>query len=173
MREDPVDDLVRQIQPLRDPGRLLVVPEAVMAMIAEGAVERSLSRMSERRMPHVVAEADRLGQVLVQPESARNDPRDPGRLERVRHARAVVVARRVDEDLRLPLQPPERLRMQDPIAVALKGRPDRAGLLVELPAARLVRAHRKRRQCGLLALALARREGVADFPGKLRHRGPG
>ena len=55
-------------------------------------------------------------------ERARDDARDAGRLERVRHPRAVVVARRVDEDLRLALQAPERLRVEDPVAVALKRR---------------------------------------------------
>ena len=59
--------------------------------------------MTERRVAHVVAEADRLDEVLVQPKRAGDDARDRGRLERVRHPRAVVVALRVDEDLVFPL----------------------------------------------------------------------
>jgi len=33
-----------------------------------------------------------------------------------------MVAGRVDEDLRLPFEPPERLRVEDAVTVALEGR---------------------------------------------------
>ena len=100
----------------------------------EQRVERRLAGVAERRVAHVVAEPDRLGQVLVQPQRARDDAGDAGRLERVRHARAVVVAGGVDEDLRLALQPAERLRVEDAVAVALERRPDEALGLVALHA---------------------------------------
>ena len=92
-------------------------------------VERVLARVAERRVPHVVPEADRLDEILVQPQRPGDDARDRRRLERVGHARAVVVAGRVDEDLRLPLQAAERLRVDDPVAVALERRPDVALVL--------------------------------------------
>ena len=76
--------------------------------------------MAEWRVPHVVAEPDRLDEVFVESQRTRHDARDPGRLESVGHPRAVVVARRIDEDLRLALQPPKRLRMQDPVTIALE-----------------------------------------------------
>ncbi len=104
----------------------------------------------ERRVSHVVPEPDRLDEVLVQPQRPRDDARDRSRLERVGHARAVVVAFRVDEDLRLPLQPPERLRVDDAVAVALERRPDAR---TPPPAARGPRVssdlHRERRQARL------------------------
>ena len=109
-------------------------------------VERVLAGVPERRVAHVVPEPDRLGQVLVQPQRPRDDARDRRRLERVGHARAVVVALRVDEDLRLPLQPPERLRVDDAVAVALERRAHAALLLGKLATARLERADRERRQ---------------------------
>ena len=75
--------------------------------------------------------------------SARATPREmPGHLERVRHPRAEVVALGGDEDLRLALQAPERLRVHDAVAVALERRAQRA--LVGLgprPAGGVVRAH--------------------------------
>ena len=74
MREDPVDHLAGQVQPLGDARRLLVVAEA--AAVAEQLVERLLARVPERRVADVVAEPDRLGQVLVQRERARDDTRD-------------------------------------------------------------------------------------------------
>ena len=102
--------------------RLLVVAEASPEALVHGRVERVLARMPERRVAHVVAEADRLDEILVQPQRPRDDARDRGRLERVGHPRAVVVALGVDEDLRLALQPPERLGVHDAVAVALERR---------------------------------------------------
>ena len=149
VREDPVDDLVGEVQPRRDQRRLLVVAKPAL----DELVERRLAGVAEGRVTEIVAQADRLRQVLVEPECARDDTGDPGRLQRVRHSRAVVVAGRVDEDLRLPLEPPEGLRVQDAVPVALERRPDAALLLGTSTTARLVRAHRERRQRALLELA--------------------
>ena len=135
--------------------------------VVQRSVERLLARVPERRMAGVVAEADRLDEILVQPQRARDDARDRGRLERVRDARAVVVAGGVDEDLRLALQAAERLRVDDPVAVALERRPHRRFLLRPQAAARLVRAHRERREPGLLELPDARCERLGHG---LRHR---
>ena len=144
--EDPVDHLVREVQSAGDARGLLVVAEPVAAGRAQQLVENGFAGVAEGRVPHVVAEADRLGQILVQPKRARHDARDARRLEGVGHARAVVVACRVDEDLRLSLQAAERLRVDDAVAVALKRRADAALLLGALAAAALVRAHGEGRQ---------------------------
>ena len=129
VREDAVADLVRQVQPRAIRYDCSLWRNAEPEALAEHLVERVLARVAERRVAHVVPEPDRLGQVLVQPQRAGDDARDRGRLQRVRHARAVVVALRVDEDLRLALQAPERLRVDDPVAVALERRADGARLL--------------------------------------------
>ena len=105
VREDAVADLVREVEPSRDPQRLLVVAEPPPERRVERVVERLLARVPERRVAGVVAETDRLDEILVEAERPRDDARDRGRLERVRHPGAVVVAVRVDEDLRLALQP--------------------------------------------------------------------
>jgi hypothetical protein len=100
------------------------------------------------------------------------DPaRDAGGLERVRQARAEVVAFRVDEHLRLQPQAPEGLRVDDAVAVALERRPQPAFLLGKVAPARLVRAHGERRQPTLLVLAHEAREGISNLTGKLRHPG--
>ena len=101
--EDAVAHLVGEVQPLGDPERLLVVAEMAAMVRGELRVERRLARVPERRVARVVPEPDRLDEILVQAQGARHDPGDPGRLEGVRHPRAVVVAGRVDEDLRLAL----------------------------------------------------------------------
>ena len=150
VREDAVADLVGEVQPARDAQRLLVVTEAPAERRVERVVERLLARVPERRVARVVAEADRLDEILVEAQRPRDDTRDGGRLERVRHPGAVVIAFRIDEDLRLPLQPAERLRVDEPVAVTLKRGADRARLLRHEPAPRLEREHRERRQPRLL-----------------------
>jgi hypothetical protein len=141
VREDPVADLLGEVERLGDAQRLLVVAKAPAEPLSERVVERFFARMAERRVARVVPEPDRLDEVLVQAQRPRDAARDPRRLERVGHARAVVVARRVDEDLRLALQAAKRLRVQDAVAVALKRRAQSALLLGLDPTAMLVGAH--------------------------------
>ena len=143
--------------------------ETVAAGRAQQLVENSLPGVPEWRMPHVVAEADRLREILVQPQGARHDARDARRLEGVGDARTVVVSRRVDEDLCFSLQAAERLRVDDAVAVALKRRADAAFFLGLLAAAALVRAHGEGRQGVALQLAHTGREGVGNSSGQLRH----
>ena len=102
-----------------DPQALLVVPEAA----GHERVEHALAGVAERRVAEVVAERDRLGELLVQPQHLGDGARDLRHLERVRQPRAVVVAGRGEEDLRLVLQPPERLAVDDAVAIVLKRRP--------------------------------------------------
>ena len=160
VREDPVADLVGEVELPRDAERLLVVPEAAAEALAKGLVERLLARVPERRVAHVVTEADRLDEVFVQPQGPRDDAGDRSRLERVRDARPVVIALRVDEDLGLALQPSEGLRVDDPVAVALERRPDAACFFRLHPAARLVRADGVRRERDVLERADALGERV-------------
>ena len=95
----------------------------------ENAVQHLLARMPERRVAEVVAERAGLGEVLVQGERPGHRPRDLRDLERVREARPVVVALERNEDLRLVLEPAERARVDDAVAVPLVLRP----VVVRLP----------------------------------------
>ena len=92
----------------------------------------------------VVPEADRLHEVLVEPQRARHRAGDLRRLQRVREPRAVVVALRRHEHLRLVLEPPERLAVHDPVAVALERRAQRAVLLRARTPGRSARERRQR-----------------------------
>ena len=139
------------------------------AALAQQLVERLLARVAERRMAEIVAEPDRLDEILVQPERPRDAARDARRLERVREPRAEVVALGVDEDLRLVPQPAERLRVDDAVAVALERRAQPALVLCVRAAAALVRANGERRQPALLVLAHEALEGVSNPTGKFRH----
>ena len=124
--QDPVAHVVAQVQPgavalehVHHPQRMLVVPKAADEALAEALIEHRLTEVPERSVAEVVPQPDGLGQVLVQRERPRHRPRDLRDLQRVRQPRAVVVALRGHEDLRLVLQPPERLRMHDPVSIAL------------------------------------------------------
>ena len=123
--QDPVAHLLGEVDPLDlvdHAQRVLVVAERVPPALAHAGVEHLLADVPERRVAEVVAEPDRLGQVLVEPERPRDVARDPAGLERVGEPGAVVVALGGDEHLRLVLEPPERLRVDDPVAVALERR---------------------------------------------------
>ena len=115
------------LERVHHPQRLLVVAEAAAEALVQQPVERLLAGVPERRMAEVVPEADRLRQVLVQPQGARHRARDAAGLERVREAGAVVVALGRDEDLGLVLEAAEALRVDDPVAVALEGGAQAAG----------------------------------------------
>ncbi len=114
--QDAVAHRLGQVEPLPvalehvdDAQRVLVVAEAAAGALVQRAVERILAGVTERRMAEVVAQPDRLGQVLVQAQRPRDGARDAAGLERVREPRAVVVALGVDEHLRLVLEPAEAL----------------------------------------------------------------
>ena len=136
--------------------------------LAHARVEHLLADVAERRVAEVVAEPDRLGQVLVEPQRPRHVARDPAGLERVREPGAVVVALGRDEHLRLVLEPPERLGVHDPVAVALERRAVVGVGLLAQPAGR-VRARGERREARLLEPLDPLAERGA---GELGHRRP-
>ena len=82
--------------------------------------QRVLPRMAEGRMPQVVAERDGLGKILVEAERPRDGARYLGNLQRMREARAKMIALRREEHLRFMRKPPKRLRMEDLVAIALE-----------------------------------------------------
>jgi uncharacterized protein YgbK (DUF1537 family) len=82
-------------------------------------VERPLTGMTERRMPEIVPEADRFGQVFVEKKRSRNGTGDLRNFERVRKTGTEVIVGRTKENLRFMFQTAESAAMNDPIAIAL------------------------------------------------------
>ncbi len=72
--------------------------------------------------PRSCASDERLGEILVERQRARDRAGDLRHFETVGEPRAVVIALMLHEDLGLVLQPPERRRMDDAVAVALERR---------------------------------------------------
>ena len=137
---------------------VLVVAEAAAEALAPRAVEDVLADVPERRVAEVVPQPDRLREVLVEPQRPGHRARDLRRLQRVGEPRAVVVALRRHEDLGLVLEPPERLAVDDPVAVALERRAQRA-LLLRPRALGRIGAPGERRERGFLPRGDAVREG--------------
>ena len=67
-----------------------------------------------------VTKSRRLGQILVKPKGARDDPRDLRNLQGVRQTCAIMVACRCHKNLCLVHQAAEGLGMNDAVAVSLK-----------------------------------------------------
>src|SRR3546814_15903155 len=84
-------------------------------------LQRILAGVAEGWMADIVREAQRLGQILVEPERSRDRPPDLRDFEAVRQPDAKMVAVGRKENLRLVTQPAETDRMADPIAIALEG----------------------------------------------------
>jgi hypothetical protein len=84
-------------------------------------LQRVLAGMAEGRVADVVGEAQRLGQILVEAERARQRAADLRDFEAVGEADPEMVAVGRDEDLGLVAQAAERDRVDDPVAVALEG----------------------------------------------------
>ena len=107
---------------------------------------------------------DRFGELLVQLEHLRDRAGDLRNFERVCEARAVMIPSGREKHLRLVLEPAERLRMDDAIAVALKRRTDVVFGLVTQPPARFRALRRLRRK----NRALSRFEMFSDASHKFQ-----
>src|SRR5205807_5681653 len=164
MLRDPVADFPGQVQAaavvleyVDDAQALLVMVEAA----GHQAVDDALAGVAERRVPQIVAERNRFGQLFVQPQHLRDRPRDLRDLERVGQARAVVIAGRGEEHLRFVLQAAEGLAVNDAVAIALKCGPD------------VVFALGSKSPAGISALGRARHEHLAlarlELFAKTRH----
>ena len=164
--QDAVADRAREVQPASAALEDLDHAQALLVVrkMSGDLRHHCLACMPERRMPDIVSEGDRLRQVLVETQPARDRARDLRHLERVRHARPIVVARN-DVDLRLVLEPAKRFGVQDAVTITLKLRAE--GTLLHRMAALCICAARcqRRKECILLRLK--------SFPDGQRHPPPG
>jgi hypothetical protein len=78
-------------------------------------------------MPKIMPQGDGLSQIFVEGQGPGDGARNLRDFQGVGETGAVVIALRSKEDLGFILEPPERLAMDDPVAIMLKGRTDRTG----------------------------------------------
>ena len=143
-----------------------VVVEAAIG--AHLRIERLLAGVAERRVAEVVGERQGFGQVLVEPQAARQGAGDLRHLDGVGQAGAEAVAFVEHEDLGLVLEASEGAGMDDPVAVAAEGRAGVVGLRVEAAARRLGADGR-----GGAVSRVAGCEGRSDAPRLCAFRGLG
>ncbi len=122
---DAIERLATQVERLeRDIGPPGGVVEATVEVRGEGI----LAGVPAGAVPAVVPDGDRLGEGDVEPECLGDRTGDLGDLQRVRHARPLVIVGE-HEDLGLAGEPPERRVVQDAVTVALEARAVGVGLL--------------------------------------------
>src|SRR5207247_1021082 len=78
--------------------------------------------VAEGGMAEVMGQRDCLCEVLIQPEGARDIAGNAGHFQRMSQPRAEVVARAVQENLRLVLQPAKRARVDHAVPVPVEMR---------------------------------------------------
>src|SRR5579862_6569484 len=110
---------IGRLQPGQNAQGMGVMIEA--ADVAHRLVERILAGMAEGRMADVMGEAQRLCQILVEAKRAGERPADLGDLQTVRQANADMIVVRRDEHLGLVAQSTKGDRVDNPVAIALKG----------------------------------------------------
>ena len=86
----------------------------------EGRIQCIFSGVAEGRMANIMGQAQRLGQVLVQPQGPGNHAADLRHFQAVGQPDAVMIAIRGDKDLGLVAQAAKGDRMDDPITVTLE-----------------------------------------------------
>ena len=122
MPENALPDFVRKVKPaplsfytLHDVKALPVVSEAA----GQNLVQLVFTDMPKRCVSKVMPKPYRLGEVFIEIERARDGARNLADFESVGKAGNIVVAQWRNEDLRLMLQPAERLAVEDAVSVAL------------------------------------------------------
>ena len=115
---EPVEQRIGAFQRRQRAQRMAIMIEA--AMVRHRGFQRILACMAEGRMADVVREAQRLGQILVEPQRARDAAPDLRDLDAVGQADAIMIAVGRDEHLRLVAQAAKGDRMDDAVAVALE-----------------------------------------------------
>ena len=107
-----------------------------LAITLHQTVKRLFSRVSKRRMAHIMDESESFRKVLIEFQHVCNSAGDLRDFDGMRQPVAEMVGKRGSEDLRLVLEPPESARVNDPVVIALKCGPVRVIRLRVSPATR-------------------------------------
>src|SRR5260363_211754 len=119
------------------------------AVFAHACVERVLPGMAERRMTEIVRERNRFDERFIPAQIARDRTRNLRHYQAMREPGPEQISFIIDKNLRFVFQPSERSAMNTPDTVTLKFGARPRGWLRPLPAARLRRARRIRREMRL------------------------
>ncbi len=103
------------------------------AMGLHEKIQRVLSGMTEWCVAKVMSQRHRFGQLSIQSQCTRDGPCYLRHFDRMCQPRAVIITFVFDEDLCFVLQPPKGTGMDNPVAVALEARAERAFPLLHEP----------------------------------------
>src|SRR5882762_271934 len=155
MLDDSFADLERQIESgeiqvallelLDDTKRVQIVIEPA-AMRTHQFVELAFSGVPERRVPDVMNQSQRFGQIGIESQRPRYRAGNLRHLQRMCEAIAKVIGIPRRENLRFCFEAPERPRVNHTVAVPRINAPVRMQRLRITPSARLCRKHRIRNQ---------------------------
>src|SRR4051812_45741976 len=106
------------------------------AVVAHALGQHLLAGMSKRGMAQIMGKGDCFGQIFVEPQGARDSAADRRDLDRMRQARAQMVASAVEKNLRFVFEAAERARMNDARTIPLKFGAIRVTRFTVQPAAR-------------------------------------
>ena len=104
-------------------------------------VERPLPRVAEGRVAQIVAQADGLRQVLVEPQGAGHGPGQARHLQGVGQPGAVVIPLWPEENLGFMFETAEGLGVGDAVHIPLEAGADLALRLRDAPPAGILRQH--------------------------------
>ncbi len=137
---EPVEFGITPLELRHDAQGLRIVVEAAIGQ--QHLVQRVFAGVPEGRVAEIVNQRHAFGQILIQLQRARQGASNLRNFDRMRQARAVVIAVLSNEHLRLVLQSPEGRRVDDPVAVTLEFGARRARPLFIEPASRCPRVRR-------------------------------
>ena len=104
-------------------------------------VQGRLAGVPKSRMPQIMRQADRLGQILVRAECARQRAADLRHLHRMREPVPIVIPFMVDENLCLVFEAAERGGVNDAVAIPLERGAIRMLFLAVCAAATITAGH--------------------------------
>jgi len=105
------------------------------AVIFQTGIQCPLASVTERGMAEIMRQRQRLGEILVEPELTGKRAGNLRDFQRVRQARAIMIALVKYEYLCLVLQAAERGRMNDPVAITPERTAGFARRFLKLPSA--------------------------------------
>ena len=147
MGQDPDTGLPAQIETAAILFDAVHHPQGLLVMAEPpgiNPIERPLPGMSEGCVPQVVTQSNGLRQIFIEHQRPRHRARQPGDLQRVGQARAVMVALRLKEHLGLVFQAAEGFAVRDPVGVPLKTGAQRTLFFTYRPARGIPSAHAQR-----------------------------
>jgi hypothetical protein len=161
MRYDTVPYFESEIQPslspristrkdIRDAKTVRLMAEgAILSMLLDALVQNPFSGMAERSMSDIMTQRDRLDQIQIQIQCARNGGRDVVHIDHMLDARANMIVLGIEKNLGLMTKSSESLRINDPSRIALERRSNHTGLFGLCPSAAELTPERIRRKAGL------------------------